>query len=123
MKYIAIIDEEILENFRLDDRFDNKPGKLLVLEDLNKCTRAVELKPIKAPIVVIKNGDSAYLTQGHIDAMTEYEQRQKIESIQKDFAECSASLARIANEATIPADKFADSIRILEQYGAVKRSE
>lgn len=81
MKYIAIIDEQILNNFRLDDN-----GKILVLTDTNNCTRAVEIKPIAKTMVVLKDGESAYITQGHIDAMVEYEQKQQIESIQKDLA-------------------------------------
>jgi hypothetical protein len=82
VKYIAIIDEHILNNFRLDDN-----GKLLVLTDENNCTRAVEIKPIAKTMVVCEDGKSGYITQGHIDAMLEYEQRQQIESIQKDLAE------------------------------------
>lgn len=113
MKYIAIIDEEILENFRLDEN-----GKLLVLTDVNNCTRAVEIKPLAKTMVVCKDGRNGYITQGHIDAMVEYEQKQQIESIQKDFEGWSKRLAMIANKSTIPASKFAESIRILAQCGS-----
>lgn len=97
MKYIAIIDDSKLKK---------------ILEE------GVEVKPIKKPIVVITNGNSAYITQGHIDAMAEYEQRKQIESIQKDFEGWSKRLAMVANKSTIPASKFAESIRILEQCGS-----
>ena len=56
MKYMAIIEDSKLKKF---------------LEE------GVEVKPIEKPIVVITNGNSAYITQGHIDAMIEYEQRQQ----------------------------------------------
>lgn len=113
MKYIAIIDEDMLNDFELIH-----DGKTLVLEDKNGTTRPVKIKPIAKEMVVCKDGKSGYITQGHIDAMIEYEQRQQIESIQKDFEEWSKRLARIANKATIPSDKFAESIRILGNVAA-----
>lgn len=113
MKYIAIIDEDMLNDFELIH-----DGKTLVLEDKNGTTRPVKIKPITKEMVVCKDGKSGYLTQGHIDAMIEYEQRKQIESIQKDFEGWSKRLAMIANKSTIPASKFAESIRILEQCGS-----
>lgn len=41
MKYIAIFDDSMLSNFRLDD----EDRLTLVLTDKNNCTRAVRLKP------------------------------------------------------------------------------
>ena len=82
MKYIAIIDEHMLNDFELIHN-----GKTLVLEDKNGTTRPVEIKPIAKTMVVCEDGRNGYITQGHIDAMVEYEQKQQIESIQKDLAE------------------------------------
>lgn len=92
MKYIAIIDNSKLKK---------------ILEE------GVEVKPIEKPVVVNTNGQSAYITQGHIDAMVEYEQRQQIESIQKEFEEASKSTARIAIKSTIQANEFAKRLRML----------
>lgn len=113
MKYIAILDESMLENFRLDEN-----GKLLVLTDVNNCTRAVEIKPIAKTMVVFKDGRNTYITQGHIDAMIEYEQRKNIERMQEEFVTASKRVARISNKATIPARKFAKVLKILGQCGS-----
>lgn len=92
MKYIAIIDDSKLEK---------------ILEE------GVEVMLLHKPIVVNTNGQSAYITQGHIDAMIEYEQRQQIESIQKEYEEASKLIARIAIKSTISANEFAKRLRML----------
>lgn len=66
MKYIAIVDENNLKE---------------ILE------RGAEVKPIAKTMFVNTDGKSVYISQGHIDVMVEYEQKQQIESIQKDLAE------------------------------------
>ena len=76
MKYLAIIDEAFLSNFRLDDG-----GLTLVVKDKNNCTRAMPLKPIGKPVITLPTGDSVYITQGHIDAMLEYEKQEQIKEV------------------------------------------
>lgn len=71
MKYIAIFDDDILCNFRRDDN-----GLTLVLNDMHGFTRAVGLKPIGKPLVVNTDGESVYITEGHIKALTDYEAEQ-----------------------------------------------
>lgn len=75
MKYIAIFDDDMLSNFRLDDE-----DKLtLVLTDTTNSTRAVRLKPIIRPVLTVTEDcggsatNSIYLTEGHINAMKKYE--------------------------------------------------
>lgn len=87
MKYIAIFDDNMLSNFRLDDRLT------LVLVDKSGCTRAVRLKPIIRPILTVTEDcggsatNSIYLTEGHIDAMKEYEERETVNRILKDMTD------------------------------------
>ena len=83
MKYLAIFDDTMLSNFRLDDG-----GLTLVLTDKNWCTRAVALKPIIRPVLTITEDcervtetASLYLTQGHIDALIEYDKNEVIKEI------------------------------------------
>ena len=80
MKYIAIFDEDLLSNFRLDDG-----GLTLVMKDKREATRAVRLKPIIKPTVVKEDGESAYITQGHIDSMLEYEAKEHAKRIHNDY--------------------------------------
>lgn len=80
MKYIAIFDEELLSYFRCDDN-----GLTLVLNDEKGFTRAVRLKPIVKPTVVREDGESVYITQGHIDSMLDYEQRERFSRIAEDY--------------------------------------
>lgn len=47
----------------------------------------------------------------NIQTMEECEQRQKIESIQKDFEESSKRLAIVANKATVPSHEFVKRLR------------
>ena len=70
MKYLTIVDDEFLSYFRLDD-----DGKTLVVTDLGGCGRAMELQRLQLPVVTFPNGENVYLTQGHLDALLEYEQR------------------------------------------------
>ena len=76
MKYIAVFDDAMLSNFRLDDE-----DKLtLVLADKDNFTRAVRLKPIIRPVLTVTEDcggiatNSIYLTEGHINAMKKYEE-------------------------------------------------
>lgn len=80
MKYMAIFDDELLSHFRRDDN-----GLTLVLNDEKGFTRAVRLKPIVKPTVVREDGESVYITQGHIDSMLDYEQRERLSRITEDM--------------------------------------
>ena len=73
MKYTIVVDDEFLSNFRVDDC-----GKTLVLTDKNGLSRAVDLKPLQRPVITFQTGESLYLTQGHIDALLEYEQQKSL---------------------------------------------
>ena len=71
MKYLAIVDDDFLENFRLDDN-----GLTLVVQDRVGAERGVRLKPLKAnAFVKATDGQSVYLTRGHVDAMLDYESK------------------------------------------------
>ncbi len=77
MKYMLIIDDNELENFRRDD-----DGLTLVVHDERSATRAFKLKPVIKPLVVFPHymsvdEQSVYITTGHINAMIEYEQQQR----------------------------------------------
>lgn len=80
MKYIAIFDDSMLSNFRLDDG-----GLTLVMTDKNGFNRAVSLKPVIRPTLTLDDGVSLYLTQGHIDAMIEYEKKEATKSFIEEF--------------------------------------
>lgn len=80
MKHIIIIDDEMLSNFRIDDN-----GKTLVVKDRADATRAFNLIPLAKPLVVKEDGEKAYLTQGHIDCLIDYERNQAIERAINSF--------------------------------------
>lgn len=82
MKYIAIFDDNMLSNFRLDDG-----GLTLVMQDKRGCNRAVALKPIIRPVLTVTEDcggsatNSIYLTEGHINAMKKYEEIKTIKEV------------------------------------------
>ena len=76
MKYIAIFDDDMLCDFRRDDN-----GLTLVLDDSHGFTRAVGLKPIIKPIITSTEGESAYLSDGHIKALMDYEQYKRFKKL------------------------------------------
>lgn len=71
MKHIAVFEDDLLMNFRLDD-----DGRTLVMTDKLGATRAVPLMPISRPIITNTDGYSLYMTEGHIKVMQDYEQEQ-----------------------------------------------
>lgn len=71
MKYIAIIDDEILKNFRVDVDFKDI---VMVAKDRYDCTRALKLMPLQNYVLTNEDGMSVYLHQFHIDAMRECEE-------------------------------------------------
>ena len=89
MKYIAIFDDSMLSNFRLDD----EDRLTIVLTDKNNGTRAVRLKPIIRPVLTVTEDcggsatNSIYLTEGHINAMKDYEERETMKEILKDMTD------------------------------------
>ena len=72
MKYIAVVDDDFISNFRTDDN-----GLVLVLNDRRGFERGVKLKPLVKPVLTNDAGDSLYLTQGHIKAFLDYEQYER----------------------------------------------
>lgn len=76
MKYIAIFDDSMLSNFRLDD----EDRLTLVLTDKDNFTRTVRLKPIIRPVLTVTEDcggiatNSVYLTEGHINALKKYDE-------------------------------------------------
>lgn len=76
MKYMAVIDDNFLSNFRVDmSRIGIKP-LVLVVKDERGFERGLELKPIGREMIVTPDGESMYLTQKHIDAMIEMERQE-----------------------------------------------
>ena len=73
MKYIAVVDDNFISNFRRDD-----DGLTLVVKDKADCQRATRLKPIARPLLVMPDGQSLYLTQEHIDTLMDFEAKQKL---------------------------------------------
>lgn len=87
MKYMAVIDDSILSNFRVDmSRIGVKP-LVLVVKDERGYERGIELKPIGREMIVTPDGESMYLTQKHIDAMIEMERKEMYEDAIKRLME------------------------------------
>ena len=73
MKYIAIIDDDMLnEN-------DKRELRVPILE--KDGTSYVNLKPLVAYVLTETSGESIYLKQEHLDCLWEYSQRKAIEQI------------------------------------------
>lgn len=71
MKYLIVVDDNMVSNFRTDDN-----GLTLVVTDKTGFKRGMKMKPICRPMLVNDEGSSVYLTQGHIDAFLEYEREE-----------------------------------------------
>ena len=69
MKFIAIIDECQLTEYEKTH---------LLIECKN---RNVALKPIVKELLVTKDGESVYLTDGHIECFLDYEQKEKLKAV------------------------------------------
>lgn len=80
MKYLAVFDDNILSNFRLDDN-----GLTLVMQDKRGYNRTVELKPIQRYALVMPDGTSIYLTDDHIQALIKYEENKMLDDMLKDI--------------------------------------
>ena len=77
MNYLIIINESQYNDFQ---KVDGNPLEIKVT-DKDGSYRLLDLRPIQREMVVMPNGASAYITQGHIDAMMEYEREQHIKEI------------------------------------------
>lgn len=85
MKYIAIVDDEFLSNFRVDVRNNSQYSDMvLVVNDMNMCTRGIPLKPLPKEMLVTKDGNSVYLQQKHIDCLIEMERTEMFDKIVQD---------------------------------------
>ena len=70
MKFIAIIDESQLN---IDEKM------YLIFESKNK--RNLSIKPIHKEMLVNKDGESVYLSDGHIKCFLDYEQKKILEEV------------------------------------------
>lgn len=77
MRYLIILEESQYNDFQKVD------GNLLEIyaTDENGTKHILDLRPIQREMVVMPDGASAYITQGHIDAMIEYEREQHIKEM------------------------------------------
>lgn len=78
MKYLAIVDDDFLSNFRVDvnpQDFD----MILVVKDEAGSTQVIRLKPLPTEALVTKDGKSVYLSQKHIDCLIEMERKEMIQ--------------------------------------------
>ena len=64
MKFIAVIDYDLVD----------KEFNTVCIRDKEGNLHDVDAKPLITHMIVIDDGQSVYLTQGHIDAMLEYEE-------------------------------------------------
>lgn len=87
MKYIAIVDDEFLTNFRVDVGYPPHSDMILVVNDERGFARGIQLKPIAREMVVARDGNSLYLNQDHIDCLLEMERKQMFDKAVKDIIE------------------------------------
>lgn len=86
MKYIAIVDDEFLSNFRVDARSDPRYSDMvLVVTDKAGSTRGIGLKPLQGAMIVTAEGNSAYLSQSHIDCLIEMERKEMFDKAVQDM--------------------------------------
>ena len=78
IKYFAIIDADVLENFKAYPKEYNELG--LVVKDKNGYERGIVIKPLFKPLLVNpRSGESVFITENHIKALLEYEKMRTIE--------------------------------------------
>lgn len=77
MRYLLILEECQYNDF---EKVNGNPREIYAI-DANGSKRVFGVKPIQREMVVMPNGASAYITQGHIDAMMKYEREQQIKEI------------------------------------------
>lgn len=84
MKYLAIVDDEFLSNFRVDVNPQDY-NMILVVEDKAGSTRGIQLKPLPTEALVTKDGKSVYLSQKHIDCLIEMERKEMFDKAVRDM--------------------------------------
>ena len=84
MKYIAIVDDNFLSNFRVDAGMD---GKVLVCHDKRGLERGVVLKPLNMSVFTSQDGISMYLTQEQLDELGAYFQEKALKECAKEIEE------------------------------------
>lgn len=86
MKWIAIVDDEFLSNFRVDVKNNSTYSDMvLVVKDERGFERGVRIQPVGKVMVVIPDGNSAYLNQEHIDCLIEMERKEMFDKAVKDM--------------------------------------
>lgn len=86
MKWIAILDDEFLSNFRVDvGEIPHSSNVVLVVKDERGFERGVRIQPVGRVMIVGRNGDSAYLNQSHIDCLLEMEKKQMFDKAVRDM--------------------------------------
>lgn len=81
MKYIAIVDDEFLSNFRIDVGYPPHSDMIMVVSDKNMYSRGIRLKPLPTEMLVTKDGKSVYLQQKHIDCLIKMERREVLNEV------------------------------------------
>lgn len=84
MKYIAIVDDTFLSNFRVDTGMD---GIVLVCQDKRGMERSVVLKPLNMPAFITRDGISMYLTEEQLNEIGAYFQKKALEECHKKLME------------------------------------
>lgn len=64
MKFIAVIDYDLID----------KEFNTVCIRDKEGNLHDIDAKPLITHMIVTEEGESLYLTQGHIDAMLKYEE-------------------------------------------------
>lgn len=77
MRYLLVLEEHQYNDLQ---KVDGNPLEITVT-DKNGKNQILDLRPVCREMVVMPNGASAYITQGHIDAMMVYEREQHIKEI------------------------------------------
>ena len=77
MKYLIVISDIQLNDFQ---KVDGNPLEIKVA-DKDGSYHILDARPIQREMLVMPNGGSAYITQGHVDAMMKYEHEQHIKEI------------------------------------------
>jgi hypothetical protein len=77
MQYLIVLNETLYNYF---EKVDGSPLEIKAA-DKDGVYHLLDLRPIQREMLVTPNGACAYLTQGHIDALMEYEREQHIKEI------------------------------------------
>lgn len=84
MKYLAVIDGDFLNNFRIEYGGATNPI-VMVAKDKDGFQRGIVLKPIQKEIFVSTEGDSIYLCEEHINALLEMERKEMVKKALSDI--------------------------------------